>query len=178
MCPYSPEYSQCGQMPPSVSLNGWPGIPPRYPPPKGGPRPPSGACGGFRVLLYLFVACAGVPHRLVKKGSSRTFGQTPPHDLRQAYAERAAGAAPSGRVLRRAPRSGRRTRVGSDAPSRHYFIADTPPQNGPKQGKRANRRRICPAITYHPPPHPQKPQPCLLPPFPPLGRASTARSRC
>ena len=51
---------------PLASLNEWSGMPPRAPPPKGGPGPPSGACGRFRVLL--FIACIGAVVVLVGCG--------------------------------------------------------------------------------------------------------------
>ena len=44
-----------------------------------------------------------LPHRLVKKGASRTFEQTPPHELGQAHCSRAAGHAAGCTVLRTAP---------------------------------------------------------------------------
>ena len=126
-----------------------------------------------------------IPHRPVKKGPSRTFEQRPPHDLAQAYAERAAGAGPSGGVLRRGPRRKGRTQIGRDAPSRHYFIAETPPKTGPNRGNGpiVGTHALLPPTNDHPThsdPSPAcfRPSLCLVAPPPPVAGADIAGATC
>ncbi len=108
------------------------------------PKRPAGRCA-LTWLYQISISIDTTPARLKKKGPSRTFEQTIPQDLAQAYCSRAAGHAARFTVLRMAPGAKGRPEIAGYHPRRHSHIADHPPKMAPgaKNSKKSWLSQCC-----------------------------------